>query len=170
MIGITTWGSDVYLGPMRAYFNGLDLDAKAVIITSPTEGDLHKIVVISSGDHLKIPVINVTKEDGDFLFSLITKGPVNVEIEIDVEYSERGESQNLIATIHSTNGSEKEIIVGTHTDAWFKGAAENSAPNAIVIELARLLQKHVKNGRQLKRSVRFVIFGAQESGSKDFFH
>jgi len=170
MIGITTWGSDVYLGPMRAYYNGLDLDAKAIIITSPTEGDLNKIVVISSGDLLKIPVINVTKEDGDFLFSLIAKGPVNVEIEIDVEYSESGESQNLIATIHGTDGSENEIIIGTHTDAWFKGAAENSAPSAIVIEIARLLQNHVKNGRQLKRSVRFIIFGAQESGSKDFFH
>jgi Iap family predicted aminopeptidase len=170
IIGITTWGSDLYLGPMRVYFNALDHDAEAVIITSPTEGNLNKVVVISSGELLKIPVINVTKEDGDFLFSLIRKGPVNVEIEIDVEYSEKGESQNLIATVHSTEKSKEEIILGAHIDAWFKGAAENSAPSAIIIELARLFQKYVNEGGKLKRNLRFILFGAQESGSKDFYY
>ncbi|MFX1605341.1 MAG: M28 family peptidase [Promethearchaeota archaeon] len=170
MVGLTTWGADLFLGPMRAYFNALDQNAIAVIIASPKEGELHKVVVISSGELLKIPVINITKEDGDFLFNLMKTQAVNVEIEVEVEYSERGESQNLIATIHSTEKSEEEIVVGAHTDAWFKGAAENSAPNAIILELARLLQQHVKNGRKLKRNVRFILFGSQESGSKDFYY
>ncbi|MFW9963727.1 MAG: M28 family peptidase [Candidatus Sifarchaeia archaeon] len=170
MIGITTWGSNLYLDPMKAYFNALDQGAKAVIIASPIEGDLHKIVVISSGELLKIPAINVTKEDGDFLFSLIKRGNVHVEIEVDVEYSEKIESQNLIASINSTEDSKEEIIVGAHTDAWFKGAAENSVPNAIILELARLLQEYIQNGQSLKRNIRFILFGAQESGSKDFYY
>ncbi|MHA3964516.1 MAG: M28 family metallopeptidase [Candidatus Thorarchaeota archaeon SMTZ1-45] len=170
MIGVTTWGSDLFLGPMKAYFSALDHKTKAVIITSPKEGELHKVVVISSGELLKIPALNVTKEDGDFLFSLIKKGPVDVEIDIDIEYSDRGESQNLVAMIHATRESKEEIVIGAHTDAWFKGAAENAAPNAIILELARLIQKHIKDGRDLKRNVRFILFGAQESGSKDFYY
>ncbi|OLS27659.1 MAG: hypothetical protein ThorAB25_19900, partial [Candidatus Thorarchaeota archaeon AB_25] len=130
-IGITAWGPDLYLGPMKAYFNALDQEAKAIIIASPIGGDLTKVVVVSSGGLLKIPAINVTKEDGDYLFKLVESGPVTIEIELDVEYSESGESQNLIATIQSTVGSKEEIVVGTHIDAWFKGAAESSAPTAI---------------------------------------
>ena len=169
-IGITTWGSNLYLGPMRAYFNALDQDAKAIIIASPTEGDLNKVVVVSSGGLLEIPAINVTKEDGDYLIKLLERGLVEVEIEVDVDYTESGESQNLIATISSTDGSKEEVVVGAHIDAWFKGASESSAPTAIVIELARLFQEHVKKGGELKRNIRFVFFGAQESGSKDFYY
>ncbi|MFW9975226.1 MAG: M28 family peptidase [Candidatus Thorarchaeota archaeon] len=170
MIGITTWSQDLYLGPMRAYFNALDQQAKGLIIASPKEGELHKVVVISSGELLKIPAINVTKEDGDFLLNLIRTESVNVEIEVVVEFSERGESQNLIAKLESTEESNEEIIVGAHTDAWFKGAAENSVPNAILLEQVRLLQKHIKEGLTLKRNIRFILFGAQESGSKDFYY
>ena len=169
-IGITAWGPDLYLGPMKAYFNALDQEAKAIIIASPIGGDLTKVVVVSSGGLLKIPAINVTKEDGDYLFKLVESGPVTIEIELDVEYSESGESQNLIATIQSTVGSKEEIVVGTHIDAWFKGAAESSAPTAIASELAKLFHEHVKKGRELKRNIRFVFFGAQESGSKDFYY
>ena len=169
-IGIASWGPNLYLGPMRAYFNALDQDAQAIIIVSPTEGDLNKVVVISAGGLLKIPAINVTKEDGDYLFKLAEIGSVTVEIDVDVEYSEDGESQNLITTIQSTNNSDEDIVVGTHIDAWFKGAAESAAPTAIVLEVARLLQEHVNSGRELKRNIRFVFFGAQESGSKDFYY
>jgi Iap family predicted aminopeptidase len=170
MIGISTWGPDLYLGPMRAYFNALDQDTKAIIVSSPTEGDLNKIVVVQSGELPKIPVINVTKEDGDYLLALQERSTVSVEIDLEVEYSEEGESQNLIMLIPSTNGSKEEVVVGAHIDAWFKGAAESSAPTAIVIELARQLQAHVKKGGELKRNVRFIIFGAQESGSQDFYY
>jgi len=170
MIGITTWGPDLYLGPMRAYFNALDQDVKAIIVSSPAEGNLNKIVVVSAGGLLKIPVINVTKEQGDYLLGLHQKSTVSVEIELDVEYSENEKSQNLITSIQSTNGSKEEIVVGAHLDAWFKGAAESSAPTAIVIELARNLQEHVKKGGELKRNVRIIFFGAQESGSKDFYY
>ena len=170
MIGITSWGSNLFLGPMRAYFNALDQQAKAVIIISPKEGELHKVVVISSGELLKIPAINVTKEDGDFLLNLIKTQSANVKLEVEVEYSEKAESQNLIANIPSTVKSDEEIIIGAHTDAWFKGAAENSVPIAIIVELARVLQKHVKEGGELKRNIRFILFGAQESGSKDFYY
>jgi Iap family predicted aminopeptidase len=170
MIGITNWGPNLFLGPMRAYFNALDQQAKAVIISSPKEGELHKVVVISSGELLKIPAINVTKEDGDFLLNLIKKQSTSVELEVEIEYLEKAESQNLTANIPSTVESDEEIIVGAHTDAWFKGAAENSVPNAIMLELARLLQKHLKEGGELKRNIRFILFGAQESGSKDFYY
>lgn len=169
-IGITTWGPDLYLGPMKAYFSALDQEAKAIIIISPTEGDLNKVVVISSGGLLKIPAINVTKEDGDYLLKLVESGPVIVEIELDIEYSENAESQNLVTTIQSTDGSKEELVVGAHIDAWFKGAAESSAPTAIVVELARIFHEHVKQGRESKRNIRFIFFGAQESGSKDFYY
>jgi Iap family predicted aminopeptidase len=169
MIGITNWG-DLYLGPMRAYFHALDQVAKAAIIVSPTEGDLNKIVIISAGGLLKIPVINVTKEDGDYLLKLLESGSVDVEIELDVEYSESGTSSNLVTTLGGTGESKEEIVVGAHFDSWFKGAADNSAPAAIVVELARLLNDYVNKGGELKRNLRFLLFGSEESGSKEFYH
>lgn len=170
MIGITSWGESLYLGPMKAYFQGLDQAAQAVIISSPDAGDLNKIVIISSGKLLDIPVINITKEEGEFLFNLLESGPVDVEIDLDVEYSDRASSMNLATLIKGSSNSKEEIVVGAHYDSWFKGAADNSAPVAIVIELARLLHKHIIDGGELKRNVRFLLFGAEESGSKDFYY
>ena len=70
-IGLARWGAELYLGPMRAYFHALDQDAKGLIVSSPDKGNLLKVVVISSGNLLKVPMINISKEDGEFLFDLL---------------------------------------------------------------------------------------------------
>lgn len=169
-IGLARWGTELYLGPMRAYFHAIDQDAKGLIVSSPDEGNLLKVVVISSGNLLKIPMINISKEDGEFLFDLMERDDVVVELHTKVDCTEKAQSRNLIVTVDGTGKSDHEILIGAHYDSWFQGAADNSAPAAIVLETARLLHEHVQNGGELRRTVRFLFFGAEESGSMDFYY
>jgi Iap family predicted aminopeptidase len=169
-IGISFWGPSLYLSPTLTYVKALKRGFEAVLISSPDEGDLRKVVVIESGKRLKLPVISISKEDGDFLFSLLDKGEVDLEIDVNAETPSDAESMNLEAIIEGQENLEKEVYVGTHVDSWFSGAADNCAPVAIILELARLLQEHVQNGGVLKRSVRFLFFGAENGGFEGFYY
>lgn len=169
-IGLVRWGAELYLGPMRAYFHALDQDAKGLIVSSPDEGGLLKVVVIPSGNLLKVPMINISKEDGEFLFDLLESDDVIVELRTEVDWSAKAQSHNLMVTVAGNGSSDHEILVGAHYDAWFQGAADNSAPTAIVLETARLLYEYVQNEGELRRTVRFLFFGAEESGSMDFYY
>lgn len=169
-IGLVRWGAELYLGPMRAYFHALDQGAKGLIVSSPDEGDLLKVVVISSGNLLKVPMINISKEDGEFLFDLLESDDVIVELRTEVDWSAKAQSRNLMVTVAGNGSSDHEILVGAHYDTWFQGAADNSAPAAIVLETARLLHEYVQNEGELRRTVRFLFFGAEESGSMDFYY
>lgn len=169
-IGLSSWGSRLYLSPTRTYYQAVKRELDAVLIASPDEGDLHKVVVIESGRQLKFPVISISKEDGDFLSSLLEKGEVELEIDLNIETSSDAESMNIDAVLEGQENPELEVCIGTHADSWFSGAADNCAPVAIILELARLLKGYVENGGVLKRSVRFLFFGAENGGAEGFYN
>jgi len=100
---------------------------------------------------------------------MMDKGEVTVSIETDVEISEKSESYNVVAILEGDGTSEHEIVVGAHYDSWFQGAADNCAPAATVLELARLFQAKAEKGNLPKRTIRFLFYGAEESGSNDFY-
>ncbi|MFX1261395.1 MAG: M28 family peptidase [Promethearchaeota archaeon] len=171
-IGLSDWGPHLYLSPSRTYYRAIRRGLDAVLVSTPDEGDLRKVVVVESGRLLKIPVISISKEDGDFLLSLLEKNEVELEIDADVDIPNTAESMNIETVLKGQEQeiSEHEIFVGTHVDSWFTGAADNCAPVAIFLEIARLLQEHVQNGGILKRSVRFFFFGAENGGSEGFYN
>ena len=170
MVGIAPWGDQLYHSLNRTYHRASEQNLKAILIASPDEGDLRKVVVAESGRPLKVPVISISKEDGDYLLALLEKGRVTVEIEVEVETTANAESMNLEVQLGGQGDVDQEIIVGTHVDSWFVGAAENSAPVAILLELARLLNQHLETGGALRRRVRLLFFGAQECGAQGFYH
>ncbi|OLS27661.1 MAG: Aminopeptidase YwaD precursor [Candidatus Thorarchaeota archaeon AB_25] len=168
LIAYADWGNDVYLSVRATYFRAVKLEYKGLIVAGPQD-DLLKIVVIACGGLLKIPVVCITKEEGDSLRSMMDKGEVTVSIETDVEISEKSQSHNVVAILEGDGTSEHEIVVGAHYDSWFQGAADNCAPAATILELARLFHAKAKEGQLPKRTIRFLFYGAEESGSNDFY-
>ncbi|MFW9975228.1 MAG: M28 family peptidase [Candidatus Thorarchaeota archaeon] len=167
-IAFTEWGPDTYLSPRYSYFRAVKLGYEGLIVAAKDEGDLLKVVVIPGG-LLKIPVVCITKEEGDSLISMMNDGDVVVKIKTEVEVTEKQNSYNVVGILRSDETTADEIAIGAHYDSWFKGAADNCAPAAIVLELARIFQAQAKLGTVPKRTIRFLFYGAEESGSDDFY-
>jgi len=168
LIAFADWGADVYLSVRASYFRAVKLGYTGLVVAGPEE-DLLKIVVIPCGGLLEIPVVCITKKEGDSLRSMMDKGQVTVSIDTDVEISDKSQSNNVVAILEGDGTSEHEIVVGAHYDSWFQGAADNCAPAATVLELARLLHAKAEKGNLPKRTIRFLFYGAEESGSNDFY-
>jgi Iap family predicted aminopeptidase len=168
MIGFTEWGPDTYLSPRMTYYRAAKLGYEGLIVAAPDEGDLLKVVVIPER-HLKIPVVCITKEEGDSLFSMMNDGDVVVRIDTEVKVAGRLESYNVVAILEGDGTTNEEVLIGAHYDSWFQGAADNCAQAAIVLELARVFQAQAKSGKPPKRTIRFIFYGAEESGSDDFY-
>ena len=165
--GLIEWGPVLYGAPTVAYNKALEKGLDGLIISSPAEGDMLKVLIVDSGGDLQIPVFNVTKEEGASLKKMLKDSEVILDIKAVAEKGQ-SESLNLEALIHGSD-EDYDIVIGAHYDAWFLGAADNAAPVAVVLEVARLLKKHVDDGGTLKRTVRFLLFGAEESGSEGFY-
>ncbi|MHA1735122.1 MAG: M28 family peptidase [Candidatus Thorarchaeota archaeon] len=169
-VGLAPWGPQLYLSVTKSYYHARRLDLSALLISSPDEGNLLKTVVIEAGGPTEIPVISISKEDGEFLSELMESSEVRVNIGAVVDADERATSTNLEVVIEGNSDDDLEVIMGAHYDAWFKGAADNAAPVAIVLELARLIKNHVDSGGKIQRTVRFLFFGAEEAGSTDYYY
>jgi Iap family predicted aminopeptidase len=168
LYGLAEWGESLYASPNIPYNKALDGGLDGLIIMSPDEGELVKVRVGIGGKQLEIPIFSVSKETGEMLKKLIEKGEVILDIKC---VSRRGpaKSYNLEAVLEGSD-SDFEIVVSAHYDAWFAGAADNAAPAAIVIEVARQMREHVQKGGALRRTIRFLLFGAEEIGSERFYY
>jgi Iap family predicted aminopeptidase len=169
LIAFSEWGPDDYLSPRMTYFRAANLGYEGLIVAAPDEGDLLKVVVLASGGLLKIPVVCITKEEGAKLLAMMKERDVIVSIATNVEISSGSTSYNVVGTLEGDGTSEQEIIVGAHYDSWFQGAADNCAPAATVLELSRLFVNQAQAGKIPKRTIRFIFYGAEESGSNDFY-
>lgn len=168
-IGLASWGQHLYLSAMRTYYAAQRQKLSAVLIGSPDPGNLRKMVVVEVGGEMELPLISISKEDMEFLEGLLEKDEVRVRIDSEVDINPKAKSTNLEVVIEGDGSHRHELIVGAHYDAYFKGAADNAAPAAIVLELARLLKKHVSTNK-IRRTVRFLFFGSEECGSTSYYY
>ena len=169
-IGLSPWGNLLYQSATTAYHKAVKLGLEAVLVASPDDGGLRKVVMVDSGGPLKIPVISISKEDASFLSDLMGSSKAILEVRTEVDVNPEAQSKNLEVVIEGNEESAYDICIGAHYDAWFKGAADNAAPVAVVLELAHLLNEYVVNGGSLLRTVRFLFFGAEESGSTTYYY
>ena len=104
-----------------------------------------------------IPVVAVTREDGEALLDLMAADAVTASLDVSTELVEV-ESRNVVA---SPPGEECRIVVGGHYDtvAAGPGANDNGSGTGVVIELARVL---AADGDA--EPVCFALFGAEEAG------
>lgn len=165
--GFAEWGESLYASPGIPYNKALDRGLDGLLICSSHEGELLKVRVGNQGRELQIPVLSISKESGEFLGSLMEDSEVELEIKCEADRAP-SESSNLEVVLQGSD-SEFEIVVSAHYDAWFSGGADNAAPVAIVIELARQLREYIQRGGNIMRTVRFVLYGAEESGSERYY-
>jgi hypothetical protein len=106
-----------------------------------------------------IPVLGLTKADGDRLAERVGSGAVQVRLESNV----RTEWMRLPLAIAELPGTESDdfLLVGSHIDSWYEGITDNATGDAALIEMARVLALH-RDG--LRRGVRFGWWPGHSTG------
>ncbi|WP_462170518.1 M20/M25/M40 family metallo-hydrolase [Pseudoalteromonas xiamenensis] len=111
----------------------------------------------------KIPTAAVANPDADQLERLISMGhTVNIDMNIQTEDLGEGTSYNVIGEITGSETPEQYVLIGGHLDSWDlgTGALDDGAGVALTMAAAKL----IKDVKRPKRSVRVVLFAAEELG------
>ncbi len=112
-----------------------------------------------------IPVVSVPYKVAQILRAKMQKQNVKVELRNMIETNQNGVSYNVVGELVGSRYPEEIITLTTHHDTWFGGANDNASAVAIILEIAKILGENFRP----KRTIKFISFGAEESGSKNFF-
>ena len=110
-----------------------------------------------------VPAIGTTFEDGEFLRRLVAReGSVKVRIKTS-DKNHDVSTHNVIADLNGTGDSKEYVATGSHYDAHdiSPGAYDPASGCVMMMEMARAL---ALSKRSLKRRIRFLFFGAEETG------
>ncbi|NIW12866.1 MAG: M20/M25/M40 family metallo-hydrolase, partial [Candidatus Thorarchaeota archaeon] len=140
-----------------------DYGVEAVIFT--TFFSEHRAFRKDAFPFAPIPVISVPYKVAQSLRAKMRKQNVKVELRNIIETNENGFSYNVIGELVGSKYPEETITLTTHHDTWFGGANDNASAVAIILEVAKILSENFKP----KRTIKFISFGAEESGSNNFF-
>jgi Zn-dependent M28 family amino/carboxypeptidase len=110
-----------------------------------------------------IPAIGISYEDGTFLQRLVKR---EGEVKVRIKTTDKNipiKTYNVVADILGTSNSKDYVITGCHYDGHdiSQGALDPASGVAIIMEMTRVLNM-VKSS--LKRRVRCILFGAEETG------
>lgn len=111
-------------------------------------------------DKPTVPGVNICKEDGEYLKSLLKQGRVKVRIKTVLD---EGWKKCLIpvADIKSPKNPTEFLLLHGHLDSWHVGIGDNATGNAVLLELARVLHN---NRNALKRSVKVAWWPGHSTG------
>jgi len=110
-----------------------------------------------------IPGIGVSYEDGRYLARLLEKyGRVKVRMETWCK-NQHVETWNIVGDLPGYSDLDEWIVYGAHYEGHdiSVGALDDATGAACVMEIARILSNQREN---LKRNMRFILFGAEEIG------
>ncbi|HPD16308.1 MAG TPA: M20/M25/M40 family metallo-hydrolase [Planctomycetota bacterium] len=136
--------------------------AKAFLFMNHYDGLLAPTGTLRFDRKPDVPGLGVSKETGLCLMRLLGQGTVRLRIQThDAMF--QGTSRNIIGEFPGNEHPEQTIVVGGHYDGHdiSQAAHDNGSGVATVLEAARLLAPH---RARLRRTVRFVCFGAEEVG------
>ena len=112
---------------------------------------------------LKMPVLGVTRSDGEALIRRISVRQQAGErscAEITVSVESRVSALHIpVAEIRGE--SEDFVLVSCHYDTWFKGAVDNGTANAAAIEIAKVCNRFK---HRMKRSVKIAWWSGHSNG------
>jgi aminopeptidase YwaD len=108
-----------------------------------------------------VPAVSIAHDD----VLKILKGPKMLKIITEVK-PVTAQSQNVVGELPGTIEDE-DILIGGHYDTVrsVKGAHDNAAGTATVLELARIMADE-----KLNRTLRVVAFGSEELGLRGSYH
>ncbi len=110
-----------------------------------------------------VPTVGIGFEDGLYLQRLVKRyGDVTIRIKVKGKNLDV-ETFNVVAEIKGTSNSKEYALTGSHYDGHdiSQGAFDPASGAVTVLEMARTIAM-VKD--KLKRSLKFVEFGAEETG------
>ncbi|TMO08844.1 M20/M25/M40 family metallo-hydrolase [Pseudoalteromonas sp. S558] len=111
----------------------------------------------------KIPNVTIANPDADQIARLIALGK-SVTVNINVQNEDRGQGTgyNVIGQFNGTENPEQYVLIGGHLDSWDlgTGALDDGAGVALTMAAA----KHISDVKRTKRSIRVVLFAAEELG------
>ena len=113
----------------------------------------------------RVPTAALSYPDAKQLQRAMARGPVTVNLDLGVTTRDSVPSGNVIAEIPGT--SEEIVLIGAHLDSWDlgTGAVDDGAGVGIVTGAAKLILDHVaETGERPLRTIRVVLFGAEEVG------
>ncbi len=112
------------------------------------------------GRPAEIPCIGVSREVGEILIRMSTKGATRVRIETG-DTIKPASTANVVAEIRGRTDPDKVIIIGAHFDGHdiAPGAMDDGAGAMVVMETARALAKHKE---LIGKTLRFIAFPIEE--------
>lgn len=108
----------------------------------------------------KCAVVSMNETSGSYLKDLCAKGPVTVRLKTEIS-TDFIKVPLAIADLNGRTEPERFVLFNGHVDSWHKGAADNGAGNACMLETARILSKYRDN---LRRGVRFAWWSGHSNG------
>lgn len=110
----------------------------------------------------EVPVVGVSREAGETLLRMQSKGPVRVRI-TTTDCVKPVPSWNVVAEIRGRCEPDKEILIGAHFDGHdiAPGAMDDGAGAMVVMEAARALARHKDC---IGKTLRFICFPLEEIG------
>ncbi|MEM5546163.1 M20/M25/M40 family metallo-hydrolase [Pseudoalteromonas fuliginea] len=111
----------------------------------------------------KIPNVTIANPDADQIARLVALNKdVSVNINVQTESLGEGTGYNVIGQFNGTENPEQYVLMGGHLDSWDlgTGALDDGAGVALTMAAA----KHISDVKRPKRSIRVVLFAAEELG------
>ncbi len=152
----------------RAWIHAEDRGAVGVLIRSVGTSS-HRFAHTGMMSRLEerkaiIPALAVSAPDADQVERIVASGET-VRIRLQTSAGWRGpvDSGNVIAEVVGSEAPEEIVIIGAHLDSWDNGtgALDDGAGVGIVTAAAKLI---MDEGRRPRRTIRVVLFGAEEVG------
>lgn len=142
-----------------------EVGAAAVLFMSTRpHGLLYRHINILDGKLDLLPTALLAREDAMRILRFLENGQ-KVEMRLSLPNQTGGplKARNVVAEIRGREVPGEVVIVGAHLDSWDLGAGclDNGSNVAMVMEIARGM---VAAGVRPRRTVRFVLFGAEEQG------
>jgi hypothetical protein len=108
-----------------------------------------------------LPCIGISRAAGLTLREMVKQGPVRVRVRANVENGWRP-VQITVGELRAPAGDDF-VVVGGHQDSWpGPQATDNAAGSAVILELARVFQKHRE---KLRRGLVFGFWTGHETGT-----
>lgn len=112
----------------------------------------------------KIPAAALSNPDADLLDNALKYGePVTLHLEMSAHSHDPVVTYNVLGEITGTDDPEKAVLIGAHLDSWDlgTGALDDGTGVSIVMSAAAHI---AAGGKKPKRSVRVILFAAEEEG------
>lgn len=111
-----------------------------------------------------MPQVTMAAEHYNRIIRMLDKGQeVELEMNIEVEWTKAVSGFNIIAEIPGTDLKDEIVMIGGHFDTWHSGtgATDNSSGTAVCLEALRIIQE---SGLKPRRTIRIGLWGGEEQG------